>query len=93
MEANTSIIRKIQVNFIINYLGKIESKIIKLGFATGGNFFKTQNPQSSTNQNPFGDMNKLRYMVKQRNLVYYTNTNIENLGSCKIKFYLDDDVK
>ena len=64
-----------------------------MGFATGDGFFKTAVPQANSNQNPFEDNNRLRYLVKQKNLVYYAITNIENLGSCKIKFYCDDDNK
>ena len=64
-----------------------------MGFATGDGFFKTQIPQGDSSQNPFEDTGRLRYLVKQKNLVYYAITNIENLGSSKIKFYCDDENK
>jgi hypothetical protein len=48
---------------------------------------------SNTNQNPFEENNRLRYIIKQENLVYYAITKIENLGDCKIKFYSDDKDK
>lgn len=46
-----------------------------------------------SNKNPFEDTNRLRYLVKQKNLIYYAITNIENLGNSKIKFYCDDGDK
>ena len=95
MEVNISIIRKnrvINLIFFIFSVEKIETKLIKMGFATGDGFFKTQIPQASS-QNPFEDTGRNRYLVKQKNLVYYAITNIENLGNSKIKFYCDDDNK
>jgi hypothetical protein len=48
---------------------------------------------SNNNKNPFEETNRLRYIIKQENLVYYAITKIENLGNCKIKFYSDNDKK
>lgn len=81
--------------FFLIFLEKLETKLIKYGFATGQNFFKTQITQnmSNSNHNPFEETNRLRYIIKQENLVYYAITKIENLGNCKIKFYCDDENK
>jgi hypothetical protein len=70
----------------------IESKILHNGYMTGSNFFKTQNQNVSNQKNPFEEVNKNKYMVQERNLLYSKKLNIDNFGDCRVKFYMDSNM-
>lgn len=100
MVVNISKILKMQVILIINKISKFiiftfllkikENKAMQFG-GTTSNFFKTQNQNNPSNYgNPFSQVNRTHYLIKEKNLIFSKKVLLENFGECYINFHVEN---